>query len=266
MSTRADPHDKRARRRLQRDEKRSEILDTTVKLLLRQDEPSARMDEIAKEAGLSTASLYKYFPDGKDELYEALIERVLSADGELLDEAFDSDKPPHERLKAVGAAYVEFGVKYPGLFRFVSQPTSFGPLAADQVELVGEHLSHLLDRVADLIARGQGDDAPEAHRIAAHCDPLATARVLHAAWYGIIGLSLRDAALNVDNRLDVQELSSIAMDIVEHGIASRRDDEARAVALRMLVASKMSVDDVDAQLRETFSVTLDELMEEAEPG
>lgn len=263
MAAATDPSAKRKLRREQRDERRNAIIEATIALLLRKHKPATTMDEIAMQAGMSTASLYKYFPDGKDEIYETLVDRVLEMDERYLEGPLESGMPPLELLTEIGVEYVKFGTHFPGFFQFLTQPTDFGPLTGGQAEEIAKRVSRILERVADVIARGQRDDIPVEQRFAEHLDPQQTAQVLHGAWNGLVGLSLRDDDLRVDPEKLVA-LSTLATSIVQHGVMSRRLDEPRAVALGML-AQGTPVNSVDAHLRETFSVTLEEVSRAPSP-
>jgi TetR/AcrR family transcriptional regulator len=257
MAAATDTSEKRELRREQRKTKRTAIVEATIALLFRQHKPATTMDEIAAKSGMSTASLYKYFPDGKDEIYEELIDYVLEMDEAYLEGPLESGKPPLEVLTELGAAYVNFGAQFPALFQFLTQPTDFGPLTGGQAAEIAKRVSRILERVAGVIAQGQRDDIPVEQRFAEHLDPYRTAQVLHGAWNGLVGLSLRDDDLRVDGETLIA-LSTLATSVVQHGVMSRRLDEPRTVALGML-AQGTAVDAVDAHLRKSFSVTFEEV-------
>lgn len=258
-----DSTDKLRRRGAQREEKRREIIEETKKLLLRYGNRATTMDEIASEAGLATASLYRYFPLGKDELYEELIDTVLALDEEALNPALDSGAPPVEKLIEVGMAYVGFALEHPGWFQFVATPKVFGSLTDEQVKRIATRVGDLVDRVAEVIELGQSPELPIEQRIAEHLDPREAAEFLHGAWNGLLGLSVRDDDLErEDDRL--LQLSAVGTNIVQNGMMSRRLDKARAVALDMALAGK-SHEDIDAALQDEFSLTLKNVLRAA-PG
>jgi AcrR family transcriptional regulator len=250
--------DKRKRRREQHDEKRAEIIKATRRLLFRYGHRAGTMEEIANASGIGTASLYKYFPEGRDQLYDALIDSVLALDEEALNRAFDSGETPVDELIAVGQAYVGFALEHPGAFQFLATPKAFGSLTDEQVEHMASRVSRLVGRVAKVIERGQSRDLPEAQRISEHLDPMQTAEVLHGAWNGLLGLSVREDALERKNEHLIQ-LAAVATDIVQNGMMSRRLDQARAVALDMALA-RSSRAAIDAALSDRFSVSLDDVL------
>lgn len=258
MSVATNSSDKRRRRNEKRQVKRGEIIEATKELLLRYGNRATTMDEIANEAGVATASLYRYFPDGKDELYEELITRVLDLDEEALNPALDSGEAPVDALIEVGMAYVAFALEHPGSFQFVATPKVFGPLTDEQVKRISTRVSRLVDRVAELIKRGQSHDLPEEERIDENLDPREAAEFLHGAWNGLLGLSVRDDDLErKDERL--LRLAAVGTDIVQNGMMSHGLDKARAVALDMALAGKSHAD-IDAALQVEFSLTLEDVL------
>lgn len=79
---------------------------------------------IAREIGYSPMALYRYFPQGIDEIlaearihsYELLID--------MINEATSSAKNSLEKLRAYGTAYVRFFEGYPTEFRLIYEYTS----------------------------------------------------------------------------------------------------------------------------------------------
>jgi AcrR family transcriptional regulator len=63
------------RRRLDRDERREEILDAALRLFAHRDVESVAMQELAKESGASAALIYHYFGD-KQALASAALQRA----------------------------------------------------------------------------------------------------------------------------------------------------------------------------------------------
>lgn len=258
MPAQTNPTDKRRRRTEQRQEKRAEIIEATKDLLLRYGNRATTMDEIANEAGVATASLYRYFPYGKDELYEELIESVLALNEEALDPALDSEEAPVDALIEVGMAYLGFALKHPGAFQFVATPKVFGQLTDEQVKRIAFRVGRLVDRVAELIKRGQSSDLPEEQRIAEDLDPREAAEFLHGAWNGLLGLSVRDDELERRGE-GLLQLAAVGTGIVQYGMMSRRLDKARIVALNMALARESSAQ-IDAGLQAEFSLTLEDVL------
>ena len=86
--------------------RRAELLDAADRVVRRMG-PSASMDLIASEAGISRVILYRYFGD-KGGLYQALAERYVTELMEPLRSAMESTDDPALRLEATIDAYVRF--------------------------------------------------------------------------------------------------------------------------------------------------------------
>jgi AcrR family transcriptional regulator len=200
-----------------KDIRRDIIIDDALVLLLRDGRRAMTMEEIAKYTELSIGSLYKYFPNGRVELYDKLVDRLVTTDA--LDRAFDPDKTPIEELAGIGQAYLDFGLSHPGYFQLVAQPKVFGPLSDAQAERVAARVSKLIDRVAAVIERGQSPDLPDGERFAEGLDARNTAEVLHGAWNGLLGLSVRGDALE-RNGDELTEFARLLTQIVRNGMVS----------------------------------------------
>ena len=83
---------------------REAILDTTWALVTEQGLLSVTMSEIAQEAGIGRATLYKYFPD-VETILSAWHERHVAAHLSHLTELRDQDVDPGVRLESVLQAY-----------------------------------------------------------------------------------------------------------------------------------------------------------------
>jgi len=199
---------------------RTVIVDATLGLLLGDDKREITMEDIAEAAAVSTASLYNYFPGKKNELYKALVKRVLTTDAAYMARAFDLRKTPVEELNAVGEAYLRFGLENPGYFRLIAHPNTIVGLDDRQVERLARSVLRFLRRIAEIVERGQSPDLPDGIRLAdTSLDPLKVAEVLHGAWNGVLGLSLRDDAL-ARRGDELRELARIATTIVSRGLVS----------------------------------------------
>ncbi|MDL5203795.1 TetR/AcrR family transcriptional regulator [Streptomyces sp. ALI-76-A] len=78
-----------AYRRLSVEERRSQLLDAALTLFAHRAPEEVSLDDVAEAAGVSRPLVYRYFPGGKQQLYEA----ALRSAAEELRQCFDE---PHE--------------------------------------------------------------------------------------------------------------------------------------------------------------------------
>ncbi|MGW2616921.1 TetR/AcrR family transcriptional regulator [Streptomyces sp. NPDC001500] len=95
-----------AYRRLSVEERRSQLLDAALSLFAHRVPEDVSLDDVAEAAGVSRPLVYRYFPGGKQQLYEAALR---SAAEELL-HCFDEprDGPLLPRLARVLDRYLTF--------------------------------------------------------------------------------------------------------------------------------------------------------------
>lgn len=73
------------------------------------------ISEVARRLGMRAPSLYKYFPSGLHEVYDALFARGVEEAGAATARAAGSLAPGVARLRAAGRGYVRWAVENPGL-------------------------------------------------------------------------------------------------------------------------------------------------------
>ena len=97
--------------------RRRELLDAADRVI-RADGPSASMDRIAAEAGITKPILYRHFGD-KGELYRCLAERYVEPVMGALVPALSQAGNPRRRLWAAVDAYLGFIESEPQTYRFL---------------------------------------------------------------------------------------------------------------------------------------------------
>ena len=122
--TRRDPEPMaRKRRRLPAEERRKQILKSAVRVFARSNYRAARVADIAAEAGVSEALLYKFF-DSKQaiflEILQHMSERVLLSWQEEVDRAEDAATA----LRNMGITYYQRMMKHPEELRVQFQAIS----------------------------------------------------------------------------------------------------------------------------------------------
>lgn len=102
MSSSAAP----AYRRMSVEQRRSQLLAAAVDLFGHRRPEDVSVDDVAAAAGVSRPLVYRYFPGGKQQLYEAA---VLDAARELIERfAVPTQGPPTRRLAQALGRYLEY--------------------------------------------------------------------------------------------------------------------------------------------------------------
>jgi AcrR family transcriptional regulator len=145
---------------------RSAILDTTAALVAEQGLASVTMSQVAEQAGIGRATLYKYFPD-VEAILLAWHERQITAHLEQLADVRDRADGASERLEAVLEAYAFIVHESHGHHN--TELATF--LHRD--EQIGRAQHQLHDMIRDLLAEAaeaddmRADVAPE--ELASYC-------------------------------------------------------------------------------------------------
>ncbi|MFG2328986.1 TetR/AcrR family transcriptional regulator [Streptomyces sp. NPDC048604] len=102
MTSAASP----AYRRLSVEERRTQLLGAALTLFAHRSPDEVSLDDVAETAGVSRPLVYRYFPGGKQQLYEA----ALRSAADELEDCFGepTDGPPTERLARVLDRYLAF--------------------------------------------------------------------------------------------------------------------------------------------------------------
>ncbi|MBO2456971.1 TetR/AcrR family transcriptional regulator [Actinomadura violacea] len=109
MAGEAAPRRRPPFRRLSQDRRREEIIEAAIEAFGRRPEPEVSIDDVAREAGTSRSSVYRYF-EGKQELYEAAADRVGAELTDRLNEV--AGGPPSVQMMRRLELYVDFLERY----------------------------------------------------------------------------------------------------------------------------------------------------------
>ena len=138
--------------RLPVDERRSQLLELSTDLFARHSFAELSMARIAKEAGISKALLYHYFPSKRD-LFVAALQQAAEEVGRRTEP--DPSLPPAEALAKSLDAFLrwveENGLAYRKLIE-----------SAGSVQEVGALIDEVRDRTSARILEGIGASTPQA--------------------------------------------------------------------------------------------------------
>ena len=100
------------RKEMKRKQKREEIISTAEKLFFSKGYDDVSMNDIAKDVGMSKATLYLYF-DNKDSLFFAVVLRGAEIMKSLIEKEMENVEKGIDKVFAYRNAYFDFAVKYP---------------------------------------------------------------------------------------------------------------------------------------------------------
>jgi AcrR family transcriptional regulator len=102
----------RRRREQEKQDLRQAILQAAGELFLEKGYKDVSMRQVAERIGYSATTIYLYF-ENKDDLMFAVVDQGFDHFSAQLAAAAESTDDPRERLKAIGRAYVGFGLNNP---------------------------------------------------------------------------------------------------------------------------------------------------------
>jgi AcrR family transcriptional regulator len=105
------------RREREKSETRDKILDAARELFVTEGFEGVSMRKVAEKIEYSPTAIYVHFAD-KQELFRELCHQDYARLAEVFQSSAISTDPI-ERLKQIGAIYIDFGTRYPNHYRFM---------------------------------------------------------------------------------------------------------------------------------------------------
>jgi AcrR family transcriptional regulator len=194
--------------------RRGEILDAAKRLFLTEGYEHATIRKIAAAVGVSSATLYVYFPD-KDSILQAIAEDTFETLLIRLEASQQIDGTELERFRAGLATYIAFGLAHPDEYRLtflakIMLPSGPGrPAAPCDVPAADRSFSILQNGIAGLMQAG----------IFRESDSTLVAEAVWASLHGTTALLL-DQAEHVVSPPDA--LIATVLDIVIAGLSLQK--------------------------------------------
>ena len=153
------------------DARRDKIRDAAVRVFARKGFHSARVGDIAAEAGVAHGLLYHYF-ESKDALLESVFRDTWAAMLELIREVEESGEPAAEQLRRVAAVVLRTWRRDPDLVRVLVREVTRTP----QIQAQAEEVGHAFQAIERIVRDGQ-----ERGELRRDVDPRLAALVLYGA-------------------------------------------------------------------------------------
>ncbi len=141
--------------RLIRDERREQIIRAALKVFARRGMASAKISDIASEAGFSHGLVYHYFKS-KEEIFTTLIRRALENSAMLVQHAKRQAGTPMERLQWMTRVMLQ-NIESEGAYYFLIMIQAFTSDAVPEEvkQLLPEHFLSTLEATLPIIEEGQ---------------------------------------------------------------------------------------------------------------
>jgi AcrR family transcriptional regulator len=164
------------------EERPKQILDAALAVFAERGLAAARLDDIAKLAGLSKGTIYLYFPN-KEELFREVVRTSVIAFIERAETVFESEPDPMQALLAWMEGHWGWlrSPVFPSMHRLVNSELTHFP------DLASFYATEVIERAQRLV-RGMLERGMEAG-VFRRMDPLVAARMLsalfvsHGLWY-----------------------------------------------------------------------------------
>lgn len=186
-----------ARRARQKEETRRAILDAAGKLFAENGYEAFSLRQVAERIGYSPTTIYLYFDDKDQLLFEVALEGFEEF-GRMLQDAYASETAPMARMGAIGRAYIRFGIGHPVHYRlmFLHRPEFLvRPRPGGRGPTI-DSFGVLFDTVQELLESGS----------IAHHDPVTVAHLLWSGVHGIVTMAISAPQFDEDQAWRVAEL------------------------------------------------------------
>jgi len=126
------------------DDKRTAILEATLRLISENGFHGTAMSKVAKEAGVSAGIIYHYF-DSKDDLMDELYKHIKRKFGLMINESLDQTQPLKIQIRQILGLMMKYYIQRPLESTFLEQYTR-SPYFSPEIEVeVGQYYLPLLE-------------------------------------------------------------------------------------------------------------------------
>jgi TetR/AcrR family transcriptional regulator, fatty acid metabolism regulator protein len=137
-------------RSIAQEDRRARIVDAAVKVFARRGYHTARVGDIAEEAGVAHGLLYHYF-DSKEALLEAVFRETWTQIVDAVRVIEESGEPAVEQLRRVAAIYLRAWARDPDLVRVLVREVA----RSEQVQRRVDEIAEVFRAITRIVERGQ---------------------------------------------------------------------------------------------------------------
>lgn len=215
----------KVRRREEKEQRREEIVDAAEAVFMQRGFATAKMEDVARQAGVSRALVYLYFRN-KEELYFAICVRALQELRTRFTAAAAQAPTGFDQIYAIGREYVRFAADSPGYFLALSHLESHSPgdVAAGSIEREALDAGKAVHAVTiAAIEQGRRDGSVRSDS----GDALLLALSLWAFSHGTIQLAITKKNLFADVGVELADFTEASLQL---GLSGLRPQAAAAPA------------------------------------
>lgn len=164
------------------EDKRTAILDATLRLISKNGFHGTAMAKVAQEAGVSAGIIYHYF-ESKDDLMDELYRTIKRKFGQVIVESFDQNQPLKTQIRQILGMMIRYYIQRPLESSFLEQYTR-SPYYSPQIEA---EVSQYYRPLVECFRRGQQEmivkDFPDAVLSTLTLDVATSLAQKHAAGF-----------------------------------------------------------------------------------
>ena len=140
-------------RKDQMSDKRTDILNATLKLVSENGFHGTPTSQIAQEANVGTGTIYRYFKN-KDELIDELYKHLKREMAQAVMEGYSTDLPMRDRFCHLWTNTVNYYINHPEETAFLEQYANSPYLKEDTADILAEYFQTIFEYVAHGIREG----------------------------------------------------------------------------------------------------------------
>ena len=210
------------RREREKSETRDKILDAARELFVTEGYEGVSMRKVAEKIEYSPTAIYVHFAD-KEELFRELCHEDYAQLAQVFQSSLISSDPV-ERLRQIGAIYVDFGIRYPNHYKFMFMtPTPAHELSDKDREVKGnpEEDAYAFLKWAVLQALDAGSFREE------FTDADLISQTLWASVHGVISLQIAKGSDCWVEWRPIKDRAEMMLDITLRGLVLRTSAEGK---------------------------------------
>ncbi len=185
------------------------LLKSARRLLVEKGYRRFSLREVARNTDVSATSIYLHF-ESKDHLIHTLIEQSIDELNRRLQQVYDLNPDPVERLEGFTGAYVNFALEHPREYQiiYVVSSDEMSRYPKEKFRKARKGYELLTDTIKEAVAQG----------ILEEPDPRTAAYTIWAQMHGVMSVVL---SKRLDTRINQQEFINQAISNILHGFHVR---------------------------------------------